>query len=154
MKMFAQRQKAGMDGLLKIENIPPPPHVIVIKQDTQTELTFHSGVILWLVIKKRLCYSLELMKKRQKRNQNPWELNYVSWKKEQKADCSLTLVKHHQAQHSTKTNNSNRLQTAHNKYQSSPCLFWTLWSLQLQTHCSESITAGNISEDWNKWLTS
>lgn len=46
MKMFAQRQKAGMDGLLKIENIPPPPHVIVIKQDTQTELTFHSSVIL------------------------------------------------------------------------------------------------------------
>lgn len=52
MKMFAQRQKAGMDGLLKIENIPPPPHVIVIKQDTQTELTSHSSVILWLAIKK------------------------------------------------------------------------------------------------------
>lgn len=52
MKMFAQRQKAGMDGLLKIENIPPPPHVIVIKQDTQTELTSHSSVIWQLAIKK------------------------------------------------------------------------------------------------------
>lgn len=49
MKMFVQRQKAGIGGLLNIENvsdIPPTLRVITIQQDTQTELTSHTGTFV------------------------------------------------------------------------------------------------------------